>query len=325
VRDNRVYQIGGVVVAVFLLLFPKYLPVILVHQFVEIFIFALFAISFNLLLGYSGVIPFGHAALFGVGAYSTALIFIHFPDSPLLLSLFLGALSALVAGVVIGFFCVRLSGPYFALASLAYQMFLYALALKWRSLTRGDDGMSLIRPDLHLPVVGSLPMGDINNLYYLTLLISALGIFACYFFLKTPLGNSIVSVRENDIRASYLGCNVFLTKLVGFSASAFLAGLAGTLFALFYGFVSTSCIDLNMSTHVMLITVIGGTNHFFGPVLGAAFYLIFQDWLSSMTNNWWLFLGILFVIVVMYLEGGLISIFSLERIRRWVSLKGKKE
>jgi len=190
-------------------------------------------------------------------------------------------------------------------------------------LTQGDDGMSRIRPDLHLPVMGSLPMGDINNLYYLTLLISALGIFACYFFLKTPLGNSVVCMRENDIRASFLGYNVFLTKLVIFSAGAFLAGLAGTLFALFEGFVATSCIDMNMSLHILLITVIGGTTHFFGPVLGAVFYLFFQEWLSSLTEHWWLFMGIVFVVVVMYLEGGLISLFDLGGIRFWVRRQEK--
>jgi branched-chain amino acid transport system permease protein len=321
-RRYRAYQIGGVIAAVLLLFAPKYFPIILVHQFVEIFIVALFAVSFNLLLGYSGMLPFGHAALFGVGAYSSALIFNHFPQSPLLLSVLIGALSALAAGVIIGFFCVRLSGAYFSLASLSFQMFLYAVALKWRSLTRGDDGMSVTRPDLHLPFIGSLPMGDIYNLYYLALVISALGILACYFFLKTPLGNSVVCIRENDTRASFLGIKVFLVKLVVFSVSAFLAGLAGTLFALFQGFVATACIDMNMSTHILLITVIGGTTQFLGPVLGTIFYLIFQDWLSSITKHWWLFMGIVFVIVVMYLEGGLISLLSWERIRNWISRQG---
>lgn len=317
-RRHQIYQIGGVVIAILLLLFPWYSSVILVHQLVEVFIFALAAVSFNLLFGYGGMLPFGHSALFGVGAYSTALMLNHFPQFPILLSLLIGALSGLVVGVLIGFFCVRLSGAYFALTSLAYQMFVYAVALKWRSLTRGDDGISFSRPDFHLPVIGSLSMGDINNLYYLILLISAMGIFACYFFLKTSLGNSVMCMRENDIRASFLGYNVFLTKLVVFSAAAFLAGLAGTLFALFEGFVATTCIDMNMSLHILLITIIGGTTHFFGPVLGAIFYLFFQDWLSSMTKHWWLFMGIVFVVVVMYLEGGLISFFNLERIRFWI-------
>jgi branched-chain amino acid transport system permease protein len=326
VSRERAYQIGwGVVATVFLLLLPKFFPLMLVHRAIEILYSALFATSFNLLFGYTGMLPFGHAAFFGLGAYITALIFNHLPQFPLLLTVLVAALSGLVAGVLIGFICVRLSGPYFSLGSFAFQMFLYAVALKWRAVTGGDDGMSIIRPELHLPVLGSLSLGNIHNLYYLTLVIVALGIFACYLFLKTPLGNSVLCMRENDIRASFLGYNVFLTKLTIFSFSGFLAGLAGSLFALFQGFVATSCIDMNMSFQVVLMVVIGGTDYFLGPVLGAAFYLVFQDWLSSLTKHWWIFMGILFVLVVIYAEGGLISLFKAERVRLWVNrLRNKR-
>jgi branched-chain amino acid transport system permease protein len=289
----------------------------LTYLSIEILYFSLFAISFNLLFGYCGLLPFGHAVLFGVGAYAAALLFNHLPQVPLLLVVLIAALSGCTTGIFIGFFCVRLSGAYFSLASLAFQMFFFTVAFKWRSVTGGDDGLSLIRPDLHVPVLGDMPMSSAGNLYYFALLIVTLGIFACYLFLKTPLGNSALCVRENEMRSSFLGYDVFLTKLVFFSISGFLAGLAGSLFALLQGFVSTPCIDMNMSLAVTLMVVIGGTNYFFGPVLGAAFYLVFQNWIAHLTKHWGLFMGITFVLVIIYLEGGLFSLIKLLRIRYW--------
>lgn len=306
---------GGVGVAILFLL-PSFLPDIRIHIFTEALIYALFAIGFNLLFGYTGLLPFGAAALFGVGAYATALLLHHFPGTPLLLALLMGAASGFVAGALIGFFCVRLSGPYFALSTLAFQMFLFAVAWKWRSLTRGDDGIGLVRPDLHLPALGSISLKSIDNMYYLTLIIVGIGIMACYFFLKTPLGNSAVCVREKEIRASFLGINVFLIKLTVFSAAGVLIGLAGGLFVLYQGFVGTACMDLNMGMTPVLMTVIGGSGHFFGPVAGAAFYVIFQDWISSVTSYWMIIMGGIFVIVVLYLKGGLISLFQMEKVWR---------
>jgi branched-chain amino acid transport system permease protein len=304
--------VGGII----LFLLPIFLPEIRIHIFTEVLIYALFAIGFNLLFGYTGLLPFGAAALFGVGAYATALLLNHLPGTPLLLALLMAAFSGLVAAAVIGFFCVRLSGPYFALSTLAFQMFLFAVAWKWRSVTRGDDGIGLVRPDLHLPALGSISMKSIDNMYYLTLIVAGLAIAGCYFFLKTPLGNSAVCVREKEVRASFLGINVFLIKLIVFSAAGVLIGLAGGLFVLYQGFVATACMDLNMGMTPVLMTIIGGSGHFFGPVVGAAFYVIFQDWISSMTSYWMIIMGSIFVIVVLYVKGGLISLFQIDKVWR---------
>jgi branched-chain amino acid transport system permease protein len=318
-RGLRTYYLAWGIATILLLFLPQFLPLIYIHLATEILIYTLFAVSFNLLFGYGGLLPFGHVALFGVGAYMVAVILKHFPGMYLLLTLLMAALSGAVIAAIIGFFCLRLKGAYFALISLAFQMFLYAIAMKWRSLAYGDDGMTVNRPDLFLPVLGSVSMRSIPNVYYFTLVIVAIGILVCYLFLKTPLGNSLVCMRERDIRASYLGYNVFLTRFIVFSASGILAGLAGGLFVFFEEFVATSCIDLNMGISVVFMTVIGGPGHFLGPVLGAAFYIFFQDWISSVTRHWWVFMGIVFVVVVLYFEGGLISLFKNERVRFWVS------
>lgn len=321
----RIYYFVWGIAAILLLLIPQLFGYIYIYLATEILIYALFAVSFNLLFGYGGMLPFGHVALFGVGAYVTAIVFKHFPDTHLLLTLLVTALSGAVIAAIIGFFCLRLKGAYFSLISLSFQMFLFAVALKWRSLTYGEDGMTVNRPDLYLPALGNISMRSVENAYYLILIIVAVGILACYLFLKTPLGNSLVCMREKDVRASFLGYNVFLTRLAVFSVSGILAGLAGGLFAFFQEFVATSCIDLNMGISVVFMTIIGGPAHFLGPVLGAAFYLVFQDWISGLTKHWWILLGIVFIVVVLYFEGGLIGIFKKENARRWVSRqKGKK-
>jgi branched-chain amino acid transport system permease protein len=320
----RAYQLGlGIAVAVFSLLVPFVLPQIGIHLAIEVLIYALFAVSFNILFGYCGMLPFGHAAFFGVGGYTFALIFRHFSGTPLLLGFLAAALLALVIGALIGFFCVRLSGSYFSLISIASQMFLFAVALKWRSLTSGDDGMTFPRPELHLPILGAISMRNVVHIYYFTLIIVAVAILACYLFLKTPLGNSLVCIREQEKKASFLGYNVFLVKLAAFLASSILAGLAGGLFAFFQAFVGTSFIDLNMSMSVVVMTVIGGKASFLGPVLGTVFYIVFQDWMSSLTNYWMIVLGITFIVIVIYAEGGLVSLFKNERMRVWVSRLNK--
>jgi len=319
----RTWYLGCGVAVAGLLLLPWLLPEIQIHIITEVLIYALFAVGFNLMFGYAGLLPFGIAALFGVGAYSTALIINHYPGVPLLLVLFAASLSGFLSAAAIGFFCVRLSGAYFALTTLAFQMFLYAVALKWRSLTRGDDGMGVIRPDLHLPALGSISLRGTDNIYYFTLIIVILATLACYIFLKTPLGNTVICVRENETRASFLGYNIFLIKLTAFSLSGVLVGLAGGLFVLFQEFVATTCIDMNMGLTPVLMTIIGGSGHFFGPILGAAFYIMFQDWISSVTYYWMLIMGGVFILAVLYLQGGLISLFDLEKLRN-LRIRGRK-
>jgi branched-chain amino acid transport system permease protein len=315
----QAFHLGwGVAVGIVLLFLPMLVRELRVHIAVEILIYALFAISFNLLAGYGGMLPFGHATLFGVGAYATALICNNVAGIPLLLALLIAAMSSVVVGAIVGFFCIRLKGAYFALLSFAFQMFLFAVASKWRDVTNGPDGMGVTRPDLYLPGLLTISMGSITNFYYFTLVLTAIGIFVCYLFLKTPMGNSLICMREQDVRASFLGYNVFLTKLAVFSGSGILAGLAGGLFVLFQKYVNTRVVDMNTSMTILLMATIGGSGHFLGPVLGAAFYVIFQDWISSLTDHWWILLGIVFIVVVLYFEGGLISLFTNEKIRLWV-------
>jgi branched-chain amino acid transport system permease protein len=321
----KVYQSGAALLALALLLIlPKLISEMYVNRVTEVLVYALFAVSFNLLFGFAGLLPFGHAACFGVGAYTAALIFKNFPAFPLLPTLLVALLASFAVAAIIGLFCVRLKASYFALISLSFQMFILAIAMKWRTLTYGDDGLTVTRPDLSLAFLGTISLRNIDNLYYFTLILVVLGVAACYLFLKTPLGNALICTRERDVRASFLGYNVFLTRYAAFILAGVVAGLAGSLFVLYQEFLATSVLNVNTSMSAVFMTVIGGAGTFFGPVLGAAFYILFQDWVSSLTKHWWILMGIIFVIIVMYLKGGIISLLPTERIRLWLARGGNK-
>lgn len=310
--------VAGVVLVVIL---PHVVPVMQVSMLTEIAFFSLFAVSYNMLFGYAGLLSFGHAAYFGIGAYTVALVLKHLAGFPLIPSLLAGGIAGGLGGLLAGFFCVRLKGGYFALLTMAFNQLFFAVALKWRSVTRGDDGLSLKRPDLWLPGLGRVDMANMVHVYYVVVAVAILCILIQWYLTKTPLGNSIRAVKENDERADFLGYNVFRTKLTIYTISAFFAGIAGSLFAFFQGFVSTSCMDAGASMHVIFMAFIGGTGSFFGPVLGAGVYLYFTDWVSRLTDRWEFVLGVLFILLVMYARTGLIGLIKLEKLKGLMGFK----
>lgn len=289
---------------------PWLLDVVRLRMAVEILYFGLFAVSFNLLFGYAGLLSFGHAATFGVGGYTVGLALKYVPGLPLLAALGLGALAGALAGLVIGAFCVRLRGTYFALLTLAFSQFLYAVALKWRSVTRGDDGLTVTVPDVTLPGLGVLRMGQPAHFYWLTLTLVLICLWAAWRFTRTPLGNAVLLMRENDERAAFLGYSVMGTKLIVFTVAATLAAVAGGLFASFQRLISPTALDLPIGTEVVFMSVLGGTSAFLGPFLGASVYILLQDWLSRTTERWPFILGLLFVLIVLYAHNGLTGLFG---------------
>jgi branched-chain amino acid transport system permease protein len=295
---------------------PWALDTVRLRMAIEILYFGLFAVSFNLLFGYAGLLSFGHAATFGVGGYTVGLVLKHVAWMPLLGALAAAALAGAAAGLVIGAFCVRLRGTYFALLTLAFSQFLYAIALKWRDVTRGDDGLSVAVPDLTLPGVGALSMAKASNFYWLELTIVLLCLWAAWRFTRTPLGNAVVLMRENDERAAFLGYNAFGTKLIVFTVAATLAGVAGALFAAFQRLISPASLDLPIGTEVVFMAVLGGTSAFLGPFLGAGVYILVQDWLSKTTQNWPFFIGVGFVLVILFAHEGLTGLVFRRRRER---------
>lgn len=303
---------GKMLVAVVLILLalalaPTVLSKSMLYQLTDIAILGMFAISFNLLFGYGGALSFGHAAYFGLGAYGTALILKHIGSLPVLFAIPLGAAVAMIGGVAIGAFCVRRRGVFFAMLTLAFGMLLYVVAWKWRGLTAGDDGFGGYLPgEFYVPMIGAISNGDWVQLYYLVLLVSMLVLSLVWALMTiTPFGNAVAAIRQNEERASFLGYNVFVIKLSNYTVAAGLAGVAGALHAVFHNFVSTSIIGLDLSTEVVMVTFIGGTGWFLGPLLGAAFYISLSDILSGLMERWQIVMGIIFVFMVMYAPRGL--------------------
>lgn len=291
-----------------LILAGALMPVILsqYHLYIltEIIIFSLFAVSYNLLLGYAGLLSFGHALFFGLSGFATALAIIHFPGLTLLSTVLIGLAASIIAGFIIGALLLRHKGSYFALLTLAFSALFYAVAVKWYSVTGGDNGLNITRPDLNLGFA-SISVNNLASFYYLTLIVVGATIIFCWYFTHTAMGKTVLLMRENEKRMQFLGYNTNLTRLILFTFTGALAGLAGSFYALHFEFVSHMAVSINMTTVVLLMTFVGGTKKFWGPILGVFVYIIFQNYLSDLTDRWALIMGFIFVFMVLFVPGGL--------------------
>jgi len=295
-----------VLVLAALFLAPSYLSKSQLYSLTDVAIFGLFAISYNLLLGYGGLLSFGHSAYFGLGAYATALSLLHLKGLPLAMGMVIGTAAGTLGGLAIGSICVRRGGPYFAMLTLAFGMLLYVIAWKWRSVTLGDDGFGAFVPrEAWLPLIGTIKDSDPVQIYYLVIGTVALVSTAAWCLMAlTPFGNAVVSVRQREERASFLGYDVYAVKLSNYAIASGIAGLAGSLFAVFHDFVSTHVIGVELSTDVVMMAFIGGTSRFFGPFLGSAFFVFFGDLISTITERWQMVMGVIFIAMVMYVPNG---------------------
>jgi branched-chain amino acid transport system permease protein len=277
------------------------------NMLTEIIIFALYAVSYNLLLGNAGLLSFGHAMFFGMGAFTVAVSLIHFPGLSMWNAVLLAIAMTTAVGFVTGGFLLRHKGAYFALLTLAFNSLFYAVATKWHKITGGDDGLSITRPDLHLGFT-TIKMAGLTNFYYVTLLVIGAAIVFCWYFTKTAMGQTVLLMRENEERMKFLGYNTNISRLILFTFTGALAGLAGAFYTLHFQFVSQSAISVDMTTTVLLMTFVGGTGTFWGPILGAFVYIILQNYLSDITDRWPLFMGLIFVVMVLVIPGGLSQI-----------------
>ncbi len=314
-KQKEILTIVGL--ALLMILMPLVLKQYHINMLTEIIIFSLFAVSFNLLLGYGGLLSFGHAMFFGLAAFVTAISIIHIPGIGLIRAMIMGTVASFMASVVIGSLLLRHKGPYFALLTLAFNALFYAVATKWHSITGGDDGLSITRPVLDLLVV-HIPVTSVYRFYYLTLIVIGAIIILCLFFTRTAMGQTVLLMRENEERMKFLGYSSNIGRLLLFIFTGTLAGLAGAFYTLHFRFVSISAISLEMSTTILLMTFVGGTRVFWGPILGALVYIVLQNYLSAITERWPLFMGFLFVFMVLFVPGGLSGLIVdvRERIRK---------
>jgi branched-chain amino acid transport system permease protein len=295
-------------VMVILFLLGAFMPVILksyqMNMLTEIIIFTLYAVSYNLLLGYAGLLSFGHAMFFGLGAFVTAIAINHIPGISLINAVLFGLAATIVAGFIIGCLLLRHKGSYFALLTLAFNSLFFVVATKWSSVTGGDDGLSITRPDLNLGFT-SISMTNANHFYYVALIVVGIALVFCWYFTQTAMGKSVVLMRENEERMKFLGYNTNASRLILFTFTGALAGLAGCLYALHFQFVSLSAISVDMTTAVLIMAFVGGTGTYWGPILGVFVYILLQNFLSDITDRWAFFMGLIFIFMVIFIPGGL--------------------
>jgi branched-chain amino acid transport system permease protein len=289
---------------VILIFFPFIAPKFQLRMFTEIIILTLFAMTWKMMLNEGGMFSFGHAVYFGLGAYASVLGWLHIPGLSFLSGILLGALTSALVAFVLGAFLVRMSGTYFALLTLAFNQLIWAIVWKWRDVTGGDDGLGKFpKPDLF-----GLAMKNPVNFYYVALVIIGIGLYFCWYFTKTPMGNVALSIKSNEERAKFVGFNVQATKLIFLTFLGFLAGISGALYAQFQEFIATSVIDGMMSTNVLFMAYIGGTGFFWGPIIGSGIFVYLSEYLSSFTDRWELILGLIFIAVVLFAPQGIMGV-----------------
>ena len=273
----------------------------------QVFVAALVAISFNLLLGTTGLLSFGQAAFFGVGAYTVGLLASKAGFGPLP-ALLLSAVTAAAVSALVGYFCIRLSGVHFAMLTLAFGQLVFAIVFKWYGFTGGDNGIQGIpvRP-LSVAGLGSVDIGSTKSMYYFALAVVALSAAILRRIRSSPFGATLKAIRENGQRASYLGVNVKLYQWTAFVAAGAFTGLAGGLYALMEKSISPDIINWTKSAEPVLMTIIGGIYTFVGPAVGAVVFVVLNSYLVAWTEKWALVLGLILLAMVLMLPGGVVG------------------
>jgi branched-chain amino acid transport system permease protein len=266
--------------------------------------------GFNLLYGYTGLLSFGHAAYFGLGAYGTGIALAKLGWSSVLAALGVGVLTAAAGGLVVGFLCMRRRGVYFGLLTLAFAQLLYFVVYHLGDLTGGEDGLrGLPSLALHLPG-GSLSLESPLVFYYFVLVVATLAVVGLRRVLESPFGAVLQAIRENVDRCTACGYDVRRAKILSFVFSGVLAGLAGGLNALHLRIVPVDTLHWTTSGQVLLMTLVGGGGTFFGPFVGASVFLALEDLLAVVTESWQLVMGAIFVCCVMFLPRGILGTLS---------------
>jgi branched-chain amino acid transport system permease protein len=277
----------------------------------EIYIFAIFAMSLDLLLGFTGLMSLGHAAFFGLGAYAVAILGTLFGVNAWL-GLAAGVAIAAAGAALIGFFCVRTSGIPFLMLTLAFSQLVFSVALKWRDVTGGSDGMAIAEK----PALFGFELSDSLAMYFMTLVFFLLSYWGLRRLLNAPLGHVFVGIRENEPRMLAIGYPTRAYKLLSFTIAGAFAGLAGGLYAIFNSFISPDAIYWTSSGDILIMTMLGGAGTLIGPAIGAGVFLLMKNVVSSYSEHWLAIIGIIFISCVMFFPGGVWGTLRQIRLRR---------
>jgi branched-chain amino acid transport system permease protein len=271
----------------------------------EALVMSLLTLSFNLLFGYMGQLSFGQAAFYGLGGYAVAMLLtkVHFN---FWLSLLAGVVLASLIGLIVGFFCVRLRGIYFAILTLAFGQLIFFVIYKWHNFTGGDDGIQGVFPPDYLksPVA----------YYYFLLIVFVLSAFLMWRIVHSPFGQTLKAMRENPERTEFLGIDIGRYQLIAFVVAAAFAGLAGAIWVPFYRSVAPSYLTWIKSGEPVMAAILGGPTTFYGPILGMFIMTFFHAWVLGFTYFWPVIMGLLILTIIFFLPGGILG-FAQEKLR----------
>jgi len=272
----------------------------------EVVIFGLACMALNVLVGTTGLTSFGHGAWFGLAAYATALAQLHWFPGDFVVPALVGLGTVIAVALTFGYLILRRRGVYFSLLTLAMSAMLYSVAFRWTALTGGENGLG----GISRPLVWGLDLETAQGYYVLVAVIALLAASMLWRFHRSPLGTVLVAIRENEQRARFLGYSTDQYKLIAFVLSTSLTGLAGVLLLFKNRMTSAEPISVAFSGELLAMVIIGGMRSFIGPAIGALFFVIFRDYLSSLTENWLLVFGLLFVGFIVFSPDGLVGLYA---------------
>jgi branched-chain amino acid transport system permease protein len=296
-----------ILVALIILIIPFALSQSLVSLITEMLIIALAGCALNLMLGYGGMVSFGPAGLYAVGAYTTAILLTRY-GAPFFVAVLAAPVVAAIVGAIVGWFCVRRSAVYFALLTLAFAQIIWTIIFEWYDFTNGDNGI------VSIPIPEFLY--SITNIYYFCLVIVAVCIFALWRIVNSPFGATLQAIRENPMRTEFIAVPVRRYQLAAFVISSFFLGIAGSLFCVFAGSVFPDYAHWAKSTDMLVVCLLGGIYNFAGPIVCSAVYILISKVISKNTTYWMFFLGVIVTFIVLCMRNGIVG-FAAEKISRF--------
>jgi branched-chain amino acid transport system permease protein len=295
-----------VILCIFMIALPALIGKSWLSITIEMLIMALAACSLNLMLGYTGMVSFGPAGLYAVGAYTTAILLAKLGMN-IVPAMIAAPVMAAIAGWGIGWVCVRRTAVYFALLTLAFSQIVWTIIFEWYAVTGGDDGLvSVPTPDFFFSII---------NCYYFCLVLVGLCIYAIWRIVNSPFGRTLQAIRENPGRVEFIGVNVKRYQLAAFILSSFFLGAAGSLYCVFSQSAFPDYAHWTKSTDMLVICLLGGIYNFSGPIVGTAIYTILVKTISKHTMQWNLILGVIIVLLVLLMRNGVVGFVS-QRLSR---------
>lgn len=313
-RRAVVYWTGFSVILALLIAAPLVLPEFWRRFVTEILIWGLLAMSSDILIGYTGMISFGHSALFGLGIYGAAAALLSVQPPNLWLAILYGLVGAAGVAAFVAYFATRLRDIYFAITTLIFSQIFYVVIFTWTEVTGGENGLTFSRPPLAIPAFFSVPFTT-TTLHWFVLAVVTLSYLVLRRITQSPFGMVLQAIRENEARTRAIGYPVQRYKIVAVMLSGLFAGLAGALYAIQNRFAAPDFVFFLVSGEVVIFNVMGGIGTLVGPIVGAAFFLLLREALSRFFTEYYLIpLGLIFIAMVIFMPQGLLGF-----MRRWLN------